>query len=125
MDLQKFKQTYTRVISESANERELKNYIRSIVEEVLKEETYVTTVKGTINDKNYEYKIDPNKDDKQYHEKTIKTYNKHLSQDEVDALLIADLDNEEEQTVSVRGKKYTIKPIEDWRSLLRSTKFNN
>lgn len=38
MDLQKFKQTYVKVISESADERELKNYIRSIVEEILNEE---------------------------------------------------------------------------------------
>lgn len=36
MDLQKFKQSYVQIISES-NDSELKNYIRSIVEEVLNE----------------------------------------------------------------------------------------
>jgi len=36
MDLQKFKQSYVHIISES-NDSELKNYIRSIVEEVLNE----------------------------------------------------------------------------------------
>jgi hypothetical protein len=38
MDLQKFKQTYIKTISESANDADLKNYIRSIVEEVLSEQ---------------------------------------------------------------------------------------
>ena len=37
MDLQKFKETYKQVIAESADNSELKNYIRSIVEEVLEE----------------------------------------------------------------------------------------
>lgn len=37
MDLQKFKQTYAKVISESADNSEIKNYIKSIVEEVLDE----------------------------------------------------------------------------------------
>lgn len=37
MNLQNFKQTYVKVISESADDRELRNYIRSIVEEVLGE----------------------------------------------------------------------------------------
>lgn len=119
MNLQKFKQTYENIISESTDEREVKNYIRSIVEEILKEETYITTVKGTINDKNFEYKIIPNKDDKAYHKRMIKKYNKHLSPDEVDALVIADPDKEE-QTVSIRDKKYMIKSIEDYRSLLGS-----
>ena len=39
MDIQKFKETYKQVITESTNDSELKNYIRSIVEEVIKEKT--------------------------------------------------------------------------------------
>ena len=46
MDLQKFKQTYKKVISESTDEIEIKNYIRSIVEEVLVE------AKTSVNDVN-------------------------------------------------------------------------
>lgn len=38
MNLEKFKQTYAKVISESAEESELRNYVRSIVEEILTEE---------------------------------------------------------------------------------------
>lgn len=37
MDIQKFKETYKQIINESADNSELKNYIRSIVEEVLEE----------------------------------------------------------------------------------------
>jgi len=37
VNLEKFKQAYVRTISESADDSDLKNYIRSIVEEVLQE----------------------------------------------------------------------------------------
>ena len=110
MDLQKFKQTYTRVISESANERELKNYIRSIVEEVLKEGS-VTTVSGTINDKEWSYQFDPNKGGAAYHEKMLLQYNSNLSKDEKEALISAEpwaMDDGETFNVILNGKKYTI-----------------
>jgi hypothetical protein len=38
MNLENFKQAYVKTISESANDSDLKNYIRSIVEEVLVEQ---------------------------------------------------------------------------------------
>lgn len=37
MDLQKFKETYNQIISESADNSKLKEYIRSIVEEIINE----------------------------------------------------------------------------------------
>lgn len=40
MDLQKFKETYKQVITESTNDSELRNFIRSIVEEVLSEDEF-------------------------------------------------------------------------------------
>ena len=39
MDIQKFTEAYKQVITESTNDSELRNYIRSIVEEVIKEMT--------------------------------------------------------------------------------------
>lgn len=45
MDLQKFRETYKQVITESTNDSELKNYIRSIVEEVINEENKMIVTK--------------------------------------------------------------------------------
>ena len=40
MNLNKFQESYKQVITESADEKELMNYIRSIVEEVINEKKY-------------------------------------------------------------------------------------
>lgn len=60
MDLQKFKETYKQVITESTNDSELKNYIRSIVEEVIKE------MNGDGIDDYEFYGIDKEKHEKMY-----------------------------------------------------------
>lgn len=82
MDLQKFKQTYECVISESAdNSEELKNFIKSVVEEVL-ESTYEDEVE-------IEEETDPTKmsirqlekyimDELTKHHKTMEPWTKEL-----------------------------------------------
>jgi hypothetical protein len=61
MNIQNFKDTYVKTISESANDSDLKNYIRSIVQEVTREalaEDYqdasfiLANIINTIDDKN-------------------------------------------------------------------------
>lgn len=48
MDLQKFKETYKQVITESADNSELKNYIRSIVVESIEEHVFESLIFETF-----------------------------------------------------------------------------